>query len=147
MIKIKNVGEDVFANVLLTSSKSITNRALIIQALCDKEIIIENAALAEDSKILKSVFENLLHEIDVKDAGTAFRFLTAFLSMQAGTFILTGTERMKERPIGGLVKALQKIGAQIEFIEKENFPPLKIIGNKLKGGQLSIDASESSQFI
>ncbi len=147
MIKIKKVGEDVLTNVSLTSSKSITNRALIIQALCNEKIIIENAALAEDSKILNSVLENLLHEINVKDAGTAFRFLTAYLSIQPGTFILTGTERMKERPIGGLVKALIKIGAQIEFIENENFPPLKIIGSNLMGGQLSIDASESSQYI
>ncbi len=147
MIKIKKIGEDVLTNVSLTSSKSITNRALIIQALCNEKIIIENAALAEDSKILNSVLENLLHEINVKDAGTAFRFLTAYLSIQPGTFILTGTERMKERPIGGLVKALIKIGAQIEFIENENFPPLKIIGGNLMGGQLSIDASESSQYI
>ncbi len=147
MIKVKKDGKNVFANVSLTSSKSITNRALIIQALCNKKILIENAALAEDSKILRSALENLLPAINVKDAGTAFRFLTAFLSIQPGTFILTGTERMKQRPIGGLVTALRKIGAEIEFIENENFPPLKIIGNNLNGGQLSIDASESSQYI
>ncbi len=147
MIKVKKADGNVFVNVSLASSKSITNRALIIKALCDKKIIIENASLADDSKILTSVLANLSSTINVNDAGTAFRFLTAFLSIQSGTFILTGSERMKQRPIGGLVKALREIGAEIEFMENENFPPLKIIGKSLKGGRLSIDASESSQYI
>ena len=147
MIKVKRSSKIVNAIVPLTPSKSITNRALIIRALCDKKFNIENAASAEDSKILNEVLEKLPSLINVNDAGTAFRFLTAFLSIQPGTFILTGSERMKQRPIGGLVKALRSIGADIKFMENENFPPLKIIGKKITGGMISIDASESSQFI
>ena len=147
MIRVRKDNKFVDLSVSLPSSKSITNRALIIQALCNERIDIENSSEAEDSKILKSVLNNLPSIIDVKDAGTTFRFLTAFLSIQPGTFILTGSERMKQRPIGVLVNALREIGADIEFLERNNFPPLKIIGKRLHGGKLSIDAAESSQFI
>ncbi len=147
MIKVGKDNRFVNATVSLPSSKSITNRALIVQALCHNSIVIENASEAEDSNILKSALRDLTSFIDVKDAGTAFRFLTAFLSIQPGSFILTGSERMKQRPIGVLVNALRMIGADIEFLERDNFPPLKINGKKLVGGNLRIDASESSQYI
>jgi 3-phosphoshikimate 1-carboxyvinyltransferase len=85
--------------------------------------------------------------VDAKDAGTTFRFLTAYLSQKKGEWILTGTERMKERPIGILVDALRQLGAEITYAEKENFPPLKIKGRKLHGRELSIDGGVSSQYI
>src|SRR5205085_7277473 len=99
------------------------------------------------SMVLKTTLEKLPREINVNDAGTAFRFLTAYLCLQDDTFILTGSARMQQRPIGGLVRALRSIGAEIDFIGKQNYPPLKIIGKKMKGGTVSLDASESSQYI
>lgn len=86
-------------------------------------------------------------EIDIKAAGTAMRFMTAYLSLTPGTHVLTGTERMKHRPIGTLVDALLKLGADIEYVGEQGYPPLRITGSKLQGGDLEMDGSISSQYI
>jgi 3-phosphoshikimate 1-carboxyvinyltransferase len=147
MIQIERKSRIVKAIVALTPSKSITNRALIIRALSGNAFEIKNASQATDSVVLREVLKTLPSEIDVNDAGTAFRFLTAFLSIQNGNFILTGSKRLRERTIGSLVNSLRKLGAQITYLEKDGFPPVKIAGKSLDGGEVEIDVSESSQFI
>jgi 3-phosphoshikimate 1-carboxyvinyltransferase len=147
MIKIKGKSDFIHGIIPLTPSKSIMNRVLIINALSAGRIEISNEATAQDSTILKSVLDDPDEIIDVKDSGTAFRFLTAYLSTINDSFILTGNDRMNHRPVGKLVEALTCIGADIEFLKNRNYPPLKIKGGSLTGGSVTIDASESSQFI
>ena len=140
----------------LVRSKSIANRLLIIQALADFSFGIKNNSNAEDSQTLTTILNSLREKsrdeedciLDVGPAGTCFRFLTAYLTIQKGTFILTGSERMKQRPIGPLVDALRSIDADIHYLEKEGYPPLKIKGRELSNeAKIVIDASISSQFI
>jgi len=132
----------------LPSSKSISNRLLIIQALCKQNFEITNLSYSDDTNSLKKALNTTKNTIDVGPAGTSFRFLTSYLSTQKKkAFILTGTDRMKERPIQNLVAALQMLGAKISYLEKDNFPPLKIKGTTILGGEITIDASISSQFI
>ena len=140
----------------LVRSKSIANRLLIIQALADFSFGIKNNSNAEDSQTLTAILTALRDRsgdtedciLDVGPAGTCFRFLTAYLTIQKGTFILTGSERMKQRPIGPLVDALRSIDADIHYLEKEGYPPLKIKGRELSNeAKIVIDASISSQFI
>ena len=140
----------VKGTVTLPASKSISNRLLLIRAVAGfSEVEIHNLSNARDTQILNGILNNLTHnnEVDVHDAGTVMRFLTAYLSCIDGEWILTGTERMQQRPIGGLVDVLRSIGADIEYQKQENYPPLKIRGKKLKGGTMAIDGSISSQFI
>ncbi len=132
----------------LPASKSISNRLLIIKALCKKPFSIKNLSKAEDTQVLSNALSLKQKIINVGAAGTSFRFLTSYLSTLAGKeFILTGSDRMKERPIKGLVDALIKLGANIEYLEKTGFPPLKITGRNLIGSMIEIDSSISSQFI
>jgi 3-phosphoshikimate 1-carboxyvinyltransferase len=133
--------------ITLPASKSLSNRALIIRALNANSFTIHNLSKANDTVLLEDALQKKNGEIDVQDAGTAFRFLTSYLSVTEGQFILTGSKRMKERPIGDLVDALKQLGAKIEYLENENKPPLKITGAKLQGGQVNIKSSISSQFI
>lgn len=111
----------------------------------------ENLSDADDTALLQHALRTISSTdeaiIDIHHAGTDMRFLTALLSVSAGQWLLTGSERMKQRPIGELVKALKQLGAQIDYTEKEGFPPLKIKGRSLGGGTLEIDGSQSSQFI
>ena len=133
----------------LAGSKSISNRALIIQALTEGSFEIERLANANDTELL----EHLLHsDEEIRDAGpagTTFRFLTAYLSLQPGTQVLTGSERMKLRPIGVLVDALRRLGANIQYLEKEGYPPLRIgeADSLNAADHLSISAGTSSQYI
>lgn len=138
--KINDVGVEIPA------SKSISNRLLIIQAL-SKSGEIQNLSEAEDTLVLKQMLSEMPETMNVGHAGTAFRFLTAFLSIGDGTHVLTGSERMKNRPIAPLVNALRALGANIQYLENEGFPPLKIQGKKLQGGAVTVDSSISSQFI
>lgn len=139
----------------LTASKSESNRALIIQALCEDDFEIKNLAAAEDTRVLKEILArvkaNTSTEIkmyDVGAAGTTMRFLTAYLATKKGVnCILTGSERMQNRPIGILVDALRDLGAKIGYVEKEGYPPLMIKGNELEGGKVLIDGNVSSQYI
>jgi len=133
--------------IVLPSSKSISNRILIINSLSYSPYEIDNLSDSDDTKVMEAVLNANTNHFDIGHAGTAMRFLTAFLSKIAGEWILTGSERMQQRPIGILVNALRKLGASIEYTENEGFPPLKILGTSLKGGVLELDGSISSQYI
>ena len=146
--KIYHPTKVVECEINLPSSKSISNRLLIIQSQCEEDFSIENLSDSDDTKTLQKALNSTENIIDVHAAGTSFRFLTAYLSTLVGNeFILTGSERMKNRPIKDLVDALLKLGANIEYLEKENFPPLKISGTNMEGGEVKIDGDISSQFI
>ncbi len=129
----------------LPGSKSASNRALVLQALFPN-IAIEGLSAADDTQLLAAALQKKTNIIDVGPAGTAMRFATAFLAHQTGTFELRGTERMHQRPIKPLVEALRQLGADIEYLEKPGFPPLRITGKNLQGTEVSIDTHLSSQF-
>ncbi|MEO5643690.1 MAG: 3-phosphoshikimate 1-carboxyvinyltransferase [Bacteroidia bacterium] len=138
--------------VRLPLSKSECNRLLIIRAITGTDFWIPEISDAEDTVSLGRIIEELKTHADgdtydVGPAGTSMRFLSALLSSMPGVYHLTGSDRMKERPIGILVKALEAIGADIEYTGKDGFPPLKIFGGPLKGGEIEVDGSVSSQFI
>lgn len=134
-------------NIELTSSKSISNRVLMIKALSGLNFEIKNLAEAKDTQTLLKLLANDSITFDVGHAGTVMRFLTAFLAIKEGEFVLTGSERMQERPIKILVDALKTLGADIAYLKNEGYPPLQIKGKKLAGGSIEIDGSVSSQYI
>lgn len=149
-IKISHPTKVIRAKPAIPGSKSETNRALILRELYFPELEISGASSSNDSAVLKNCLANFRFktELNVEDAGTAMRFLCAFLAVQKeGTWILDGSTRMRERPIGLLVSALRQMGANIEYLQEEGFPPLKIKGAVLKGGEFEIDSRISSQFI
>jgi len=133
--------------IKLPASKSISNRALIMCGLAGKGNSIENLAYCDDTNVLVKALSFESDKMDIGAAGTAMRFLTAFLAGKEGTWEITGSQRMKNRPIRILVDALKMLGAEIYYLEKEDFPPLKIYGKKLTGGEINIDGSISSQYI
>ena len=135
------------ATISLPASKSISNRALIIYALSGGKNMPSNLSDCDDTEVIINALRNMPEEIDIKAAGTAMRFMTAYLSVMEGTHILTGTERMKHRPISILVDALRKLGANIEYVGTEGYPPLRITGQSLNGGLLEIPGNVSSQYI
>ena len=157
--------DTINCSINLPASKSISNRVLILSALCNgntnhltlntkssnKSVTdgIENLATCDDTKVVRNAFDNgLPYEINIGAAGTAMRFMTAFLAQHEGEeHVITGTERMKHRPIKVLVDALRSIGADIQYVGEEGYPPLKIKGKKLKGGSLSVPGNISSQYI
>ncbi len=146
---IQKTDKKIVGSINLDSSKSISNRVLIIRALCQEYFNIERLSTAKDTQTLLQLLSQKSDTYDVGPAGTTFRFLTAFLATQQGTQILTGSERMKQRPIGDLVDALRKLGANIEYVAQEGFPPLQIHAPQNMGSvaEISIPASTSSQFI
>ena len=131
----------------LPASKSISNRALIIYALSGGRIMPENLSDCDDTEVIVNAIRYMPEEINIKAAGTAMRFMTAYLSVMRGTHTLTGTERMKHRPIGVLVDALLKLGADISYLGETGFPPLHITGQSLEGGLLEVCGNISSQYI
>ena len=135
------------ATISLPASKSISNRALIIYALSGGKNMPSNLSDCDDTEVIINALRNMPEKIDIKAAGTALRFMTAYLSVMEGTHILTGTERMKHRPISILVDALRKLGANIEYVGTEGYPPLRITGQSLNGGLLEIPGNVSSQYI
>ena len=146
--------KQIDTEIKLTGSKSECNRALIISALSKGTVSVENLSVAADTVTLNGILSVLntensqLQTVDVGPAGTAMRFLTAFLAIQDGSFLLTGTERMKQRPIGILVEALKSIGGNISYEEKEGFPPLQIVGPfKQTAKEVKIKGDISSQYI
>ncbi len=145
--KIRKTDPSLRGTISLTPSKSISNRVLIIQSLCKDEFQIHQLATSNDTVLLQKLLNSSSGILNAEDAGTTFRFLAALLSQKPGEWLLTGTDRMKQRPIEPLVNALRQLGADISYVEKENFPPLKIISKKLHGGEIEIDGSVSSQFI
>lgn len=156
-----NVGKPkkpIKTSISLPASKSLSNRLLIIKELSDKDFNIINISKSDDTKLLNNLLlkinesfnsgkkDNTI-ELDTKNAGTIMRFLTSFLSIQPGNWKLTGNERMRSRPIGELVEALQSIDSDISYLENKGFPPLLIKGKNLKGGVIEINAELSSQFV
>ena len=139
--------ERLAQTIQLPASKSISNRALIIYALSRGRNLPQNLSDCDDTEVIIEALRYMPDEINIKAAGTAMRFMTAYLSVMRGTHVITGTERMQHRPIAILVDALRKLGAQIEYVGQEGFPPLKITGHKLQGGELSIPGNVSSQYI
>lgn len=146
-LTIKANQKNITGTVNLTASKSESNRVLIIRALCKEHFTINNLAAAKDTETMISLLAAEGNNKDVGPAGTTMRFLTAFYANTPGTWTLTGSERMRNRPIAILVDALKSLGANIEYLEKEGCPPLKIEGGNLKGGKISIDGSVSSQYL
>ena len=133
--------------ICLPASKSISNRALIIYALSGGSHIPQNLSDCDDTEVIIHALRFMPTEIDIKAAGTAMRFMTAYLCVMKGTHTLTGTERMKHRPIEVLVNALKTLGADIKYAGADGYPPLHITGKTLKGGLLSIPGNVSSQYI
>lgn len=134
-------------NISLPASKSISNRALIIYALSGGSKLPQNLSDCDDTNVIINAIRYMPDVIDIRAAGTAMRFMTAYLSVMRGTHVITGTERMKHRPIGVLVDALRRLGAEISYVGEEGFPPLRITGNTLTGGVLEIPGNISSQYI
>ena len=136
------------SKITLPASKSISNRALIISALAKSNTVPENLSCCDDTDVMVAALRDMPYEIDIRACGTAMRFLTAYLSSTpCGEHVITGTERMKHRPIGLLVDAMRSLGADITYLEEEGFPPLKINGHHLDGGHISVPGHISSQFI
>lgn len=131
----------------LPASKSVSNRALILNALSLSTFDIANLSDCDDTNVMVEAFRSGSSLIDVKAAGTSMRFLTAFLAITPGEWVITGTERMKERPIHLLVDALVSLGARIQYLGKVGYPPLKIKGTSLDGGEIFLSGDVSSQFI
>lgn len=133
--------------VELPGSKSISNRLLVIEALAGKEMVKWNLSDSSDTTTLLDILKNPTPEINAGEGGTTFRFLLSYLAFKKGEWILTGSMRAKERPISELVTALRALGAEIEYLERENHLPVKIFGGYLKGGKIKLYQNITSQFV
>jgi 3-phosphoshikimate 1-carboxyvinyltransferase len=155
IVTLKTENKVLKGEIVLPSSKSISNRTLIIDFLSSDKLHLRNLSKSDDTQLMIRLLDRIANsklgkngvELNCHNAGTVLRFLTAVLANQSGSWILTGNDRMKERPIGILVEALRKIGADIIYLGKKGFPPIQIFGKTLTGGKLKIDGSVSSQFI
>lgn len=148
-IFLNRLAQPLNATVQLASSKSESNRALIIQALGKEDIILENLAAARDTQTMMRLLQSDAEELDVLDAGTTMRFLVAYCTVSRPGSILKGTPRMHQRPVRLLVDALQQLGASVEYLQNEGYPPVRIVGLP-KGQQradISIRGDVSSQYI
>lgn len=156
LLTLRHPSKVIQGTVQLTGSKSESNRALIIQALSRRAVNVENLSAAADTVIMNKALaladtsrktgESVT--VDIGPAGTAMRFLTSYLNLVEGNFILTGTERMQQRPIGILVDALKTLGANIHYEKKDGFPPLKIAGGMAQQKQsVRIKGNVSSQYL
>lgn len=136
------------ATIQLPSSKSLSNRALLLSAMSGPDSSVERMSACDDTFVMWRALTERTHVIDIMAAGTAMRFLTAFFAACPGEeHIMTGTERMRQRPIAVLVDALRQLGADISYEANEGFPPLCIKGRELKGGSITLPANVSSQYI
>ncbi len=133
--------------VSLPSSKSICNRALILHALAHGTQKLENLSDCDDTSVMIQALQDMPDTINIMAAGTAMRFLSAYLAVTPGAHTITGTERMQHRPIKILVDALRELGAQVEYVKEEGFPPLYIKGGNYNGGTLALPGNVSSQYI
>lgn len=155
MIQVTAPSHPISGLIHLSGSKSLSNRYLILSQLLDGAPPLKNLSPSKDTEVLKQALLLIRQAgnpaspqtIDVGDAGTDMRFLTALLALQPGQWFLTGSERMKERPIAPLVQALRQLGANIRYAGKEGYPPLVIEGKRLEGGRVEVPANISSQFI
>lgn len=138
--------ETLSADINLPASKSISNRALIIHALSGGQLP-QNLSDCDDTRAVVNALRDMPETIDVGAAGTAMRFMTAYLAVTEGEHVITGSERMRHRPVGVLVDALRMLGATINYVAEEGYPPLHISGHPLLGGKLEIPGNVSSQFI
>lgn len=146
-IQLSNTGHILKGELEITGSKSESNRMLILQAQYP-QVTLENLSNSDDTRVLQEALKNHTGTIDVHHAGTAMRFLTAYYASLPGSdVILTGSDRMKERPVKLLVEALRKLGANITYLENEGFPPLQIKGEKLTFNTVVVKANISSQYI
>ena len=139
--------KNIKGTIKLPASKSISNRVLIICHLSFSPYPIRNLSDSDDTQVLLAALQSNNTKFDIGHAGTAMRFLTAFLSKIVGEWVITGSERMQQRPIKILVDALIQLGAKIEYLKKEGCPPLKIYGSHLKGQTIELDGGISSQYI
>lgn len=139
--------ENINASIKLPSSKSISNRVLVISQLCNNQCQLENLSDCDDTKVMMRALKTPSEITDIRAAGTAMRFLTAYFASTNHKTIMTGTERMKQRPISVLVDALTTLGADIRYSENKGYPPLRIAGKKLGGGEISLPGNISSQYI
>ena len=153
---ILHAPHSIDATINLPASKSISNRALVINALAHRngtdgeDTAIahpDNLSHCDDTDVMVAALRDMPYVINIKAAGTAMRFMTALLSVTPKEHILTGTERMMHRPISVLVGALRQLGAEIDYASTEGYPPLRIRGKKLEGGKLDIEGNVSSQYI
>ena len=149
MIKISSINKTIYGSVDLESSKSISNRLLIIKELCKTKFEIQNFSNAKDTKILNAILDSFetKKEINCEDAGTTLRFITAFLATKKGIWRVSGSKRMHQRPLKPLIDSLVKLGANIHYLENKGFPPIEIKSKKLKSKKLSLPGNISSQFI
>lgn len=122
--------------IVLPSSKSICNRALIINALAGGKDLPDNLSDCDDTRVMLQALQTMPSTIDIMAAGTAMRFLSAYLSITEGTHVITGTARMQQRPISILVNALRSLGAQIDYVGNEGYPPLRITGKNFREERL-----------
>ena len=155
MLQISYNNKDIAGTYGLPASKSVSNRLLVMRSLERSKVLFDNLSEAEDTCMMR-IYLSFINtcagstmplSLDTHNAGTVFRFLTAYLSRQEGRWLLTGSERMQQRPIGALVDALRSLGADIKYSEKEGFPPLIINGKNLNGGEVELNASSSSQYV
>lgn len=142
-----NAPASLYATVQLPASKSISNRALILHALSGGSTRPENLSDCDDTQVMIRALDHMPDVIDIHAAGTAMRFLTAYLCVTPGTHTITGTERMQQRPIRILVDALRTLGARINYTGNEGFPPLCINGTQLTGSEIELAGNVSSQYI
>ncbi|MBO6212185.1 3-phosphoshikimate 1-carboxyvinyltransferase [Algoriella sp.] len=148
MIEISAHQSSINNQLAVTGSKSESNRLLLLNQLFENVLKLENVSNSEDSQLMQKALANKTDLIDIHHAGTAMRFLTAYYSIQANREVtLTGSERMKQRPIKVLVDALNNLGAEISYQENEGFPPLRIKGKKLTQDSITIPSNISSQYI
>ncbi len=139
--------QNIDIRIELPSSKSISNRLLIMSALSAGKMVVNNLSDSDDTVIMQKLLDSAPGEKNAGHAGTAMRFLTAYYALVPGEVVLTGSERMQNRPIGELVDSLRQLGAQIAYTGNEGYPPLRITGGKMNGGRIEINSGVSSQFI
>ena len=146
-LKLDHKSKNCFGSITITGSKSESNRLLILKALYP-DLEISNLSNSDDTQLTQKALRNNESIIDIDHAGTAMRFLTAFFSVKPNSeVVLTGSTRMQDRPIELLVEALRSLGAEIKYVNKKGFPPLKITGKKIDFSQVALPANISSQYI
>jgi 3-phosphoshikimate 1-carboxyvinyltransferase len=147
LLKIDKIIKIAKGNIQITGSKSESNRLLILQQFYTN-LKIENVSNSDDTIVLQKALKSTSNEINIGHAGTAMRFLTAYFAVKENAeIVLTGSERMQNRPVKILVSALRELGAEIHYLKNEGYPPLKIKGKKLHGNYVEIEGNISSQYI
>lgn len=146
-IKISHTGNAVEGEIHLSGSKSISNRVLIIKALCNEEVSIENLSTSDDTTTLERLLDSKSDVLDTGHAGTTYRFMTAYLALMGRSVQLKGSERMHQRPIGPLVDALNSMGANITYLNNPGYPPLQFAPAQWTSNEVTLKADISSQFI